>query len=380
MTTTKTNQSQEIKNHSSSGYLGSGFDHSKQDRIGILLVNLGTPDAPDTPSLKRYLKEFLSDPRIVEAPRWLWWFILRLAILPRRSGRSAAAYREVWGERGSPLAYLSQDLTQALSQQLEGLPVDVALAMRYGNPSIASVLDQMAERQVRRLLVLPLYPQYSATTSASIFDAVTSHLQRRRWIPELRFINEYFSSPAWLDAMANHIASHRAQLPQADKLVFSFHGIPRRYFLSGDPYYCQCQASARLIAQRLGLNDEQYAVTFQSRFGKEEWLQPYTDKTLEQWGKEGLKRVQVVCPGFAVDCLETLEEIAGENKEIFVHAGGGDLDYIPALNAEAAHAGALATLVRQHIQGWPAGDSAETLQLRDQRAREQAQRSGYPLP
>ncbi|MCG8466422.1 MAG: ferrochelatase [Xanthomonadales bacterium] len=362
-----------------SAFGAADYSHAKNDRIGVLFVNLGTPDAPQKPELKRYLKEFLSDPRIVEAPRWLWFLLLRLVILPTRSGKSAEAYREVWTERGSPLAYLSEDLSQAVGERLADVNVEVALAMRYGQPSVASVLDKMAEKQVRRLLVVPMYPQYSATTTASIFDAVTSHLQTRRWIPEVRFINEYFHTDAWVKAMAAHIAEHRAQLPQAERLLMSFHGIPRRYFLNGDPYYCQCQASARLIAAELGLGEDDYAVTFQSRFGKEEWLQPYTDKTLESWGKQGMKRVQVVCPGFAVDCLETLEEIAGENREIFQEAGGGELDYIPALNAEAAHADAMAEIIRPHLNGWPAGLDAEALKTRQQRAEAQSEKAGYPL-
>lgn len=364
-----------------SAYQAAHFNHAQKDRVGVLFVNLGTPDAPQKSDLKRYLKEFLSDPRIVEAPRWLWWLLLRLVILPRRSGKSAEAYREVWTERGSPLAYLSADLVEAVKTQLAGeFEVECALAMRYGSPSVANVLDQMAAQQVRRLLIVPLYPQYSATTTASIFDAVTSHLQGRRWIPELRFINEYHQYDAWVQAMADHIAAQRAKLPQAERLILSFHGIPKRYFLNGDPYYCQCQASARRIAAALNLSEDEYIVTFQSRFGKEEWLQPYTDHTLERLGREGVKRVQVVCPGFAVDCLETLEEIAGENQEIFKAAGGEALDYIPALNAEPAHAAALANIVREHLQGWPkATPDAGSLSKRQQRAEKLSKQSTYPL-
>ncbi|GAB4183092.1 MAG: ferrochelatase [Wenzhouxiangellaceae bacterium] len=357
----------------------SEFSHARGDRTGVLLVNLGTPEAPQPGALRRYLREFLSDPRVVEAPRWLWWLVLRGIILPLRSGRSARAYQEVWSEQGSPLAWHSRQLTTALAAALGEPDLEVALAMRYGQPSIAGALDDLAAKQVRRLLVLPLYPQYSATTTASVFDAVTSHLQQRRWIPELRFVNEYYQHPAWVSAMAEHIREQQAQLPPCDQLLFSYHGIPRRYFLAGDPYHCQCHATTRLLAEALGLQSAGYQQVFQSRFGREEWLRPYTDKTLEQLAASGVKRVRVVCPGFAVDCLETLEEIAMQNRELFIKAGGERLDYIPALNAQQTHAQALAQIVRDHTAGWPLTATPTAAEQRQQRAEMLAKSSGYPV-
>lgn len=362
------------------------FQHDRADRTGVLIVNLGTPKAPDASSLRTYLREFLSDPRVVEAPRWLWWLVLRGVILPFRSSRSAKAYQRVWTEKGSPLADYSARLVQAVAglmsdaQTVGGDQVVVKLAMRYGEPSISRMMDEMAEQQVRRILVLPLYPQYSATTSASVFDAVTEYCRQRRWIPELRFINEYYADEAWLNAMAGHIQKYRQQLPPAEKLIFSFHGIPRRYFLAGDPYYCQCQATVRLLTERLGMGEDDYLLTFQSRFGREEWLKPYTDHTLQALAGDGIKRVQVVCPGFAVDCLETLDEIALENREIFEHAGGEKLDYIPALNAEEPHARALAALIHRHLSGWPLGIDDTAAEERARQARQVASATTYFLP
>lgn len=329
--------------------------HNMPPRAAILLANLGTPDAPETGPVRRYLREFLWDPRVVEVPRPIWWLILNLVIVPFRSPRSAEAYRRVWTERGSPLLYHTVDLARVMQRELErSMPqVKVYPAMRYGQPGMAEALAQARADNVERLIVLPLYPQYSATTTASVFDGLARVFADIRWIPELRFITQYHHDEAWVEAIADRIAGHQAEHGVPDKLVFSFHGIPKRYLLNGDPYYCQCQSSARRIADRMKLAPEQWLVTFQSRLGKAEWLKPYTDQTLEKLGRAGTGHVQVVCPGFAVDCLETLDEIGVENRELFEHAGGGKFSYIPALNAEPDHARVLTELCWRHGQGWP---------------------------
>jgi protoporphyrin/coproporphyrin ferrochelatase len=335
--------------------------HSQPAKTAVLLVNLGTPDAPTPAALRRYLKEFLWDPRVVEVPRVLWWLILNLVILTIRPRRSAKAYASVWTEQGSPLMVHSKAIHAGVAAALKArLPgeVIVRLAMRYGNPSLPSVLDELAQANVRRLLVLPLYPQYSATTTASIFDAVAAHFAKRRWVPELRFVGQYFDSPAMIEALAEQVRAHRAIHGSADLLIFSFHGIPKRYLLKGDPYHCQCHATARLVAEKLGLRHGTWRVCFQSRFGREEWLKPYLAETLEALPKMQVRSVQVICPGFAADCLETLEEIAEENAHRFRAAGGERFEYIAALNDNPLHMTALAQLLERHLQGWPEADAA----------------------
>lgn len=327
--------------------------HGRVERCAVLLVNLGTPAAPTPAAVRRYLAEFLTDPRVIELPRWLWWPVLHGVILPFRSRRSAHAYGQVWTDRGSPLATHTADLADALGEAM-GEHVDVAWAMRYGEPSIPSVLQRLnAEGTLRRLLVVPLYPQYSATTTASVFDAVTAELRTWRWPPELRFVNDYWRETAWLDAVAGRIDAFWREHGRGDRLLFSFHGIPRRYFMAGDPYHCQCQGSARRIAERLGLDASHWQLSFQSRVGREEWLKPYTDETVRRLAREGVRRLDVVCPGFAVDCLETLEEIAMQNRDGFMAAGGESLRYIPALNAGDDHVRALQAVADRHGQGWP---------------------------
>jgi protoporphyrin/coproporphyrin ferrochelatase len=324
--------------------------------LGILLVNLGTPDAPTTAAVRRYLAEFLSDPRIVALPRFVWQIILHGIVLRVRPKRSAAAYQSIWSDEGSPLLAISRRQTAALEQALGprlGGRVSFALGMRYGNPSIAQALETLRKHNVQRLLVLPLYPQYSATTTASIFDAVTSELQRWRRIPEVRFIHRYYDDPAYLDVLSESIREFRQREGEARKLLFSFHGIPKDYYTAGDPYPDQCQATARGVVERLGLTTEQWLLSFQSRFGAQEWMKPYTSDTLKQWGAEGIDSVQVVCPAFAADCLETLEEISVENRETFLHAGGKSYAYIPALNDRPDHIAMLADLIARHVSGWP---------------------------
>jgi len=313
------------------------IDSTTPDCLGILLVNLGTPDSPTTEDVRRYLAEFLSDTRVVEIPRLLWWFILNGIILRTRPKRSAEAYASVWTAEGSPLMQVSQLQVEALQRQLDDVmdqPVKVALAMRYGNPSIAAGLDQLRQANANRLLVLPLYPQYCAATTASIFDAVTAELQCWRRIPELRFINRYQDHPTYIRALADSVRIAWEQREQPERLLISFHGIPQDYADGGDPYPEECRTTASLLAAELGLTDDRWAISFQSRMGRKPWIQPYTDKILKAWGKEGVKSVQVICPGFAADCLETLEEIAVENRDYFLKAGGESYHYIPALNAK----------------------------------------------
>lgn len=358
-------------------YLGRpDYPHGSPSRCGVLLVNLGTPDAATASALRRYLAEFLADPRVIELPRALWYPILYGVILPLRSPRSARAYRKVWTDQGSPLRSNSEAITQALAEYLRsaGQTVEVKLAMRYGSPSVAEVLDQWQQQGLRRLLVLPLYPQYSATTSASVFDAIYKALGRWRWQPELRLITDYADSDRWVQAVAQSIRSHWQQHGRGDRLMFSFHGIPQRYLRAGDPYFCQSHASARRIAAALELGEEEWILSFQSRVGREEWLRPYTDEVLKTLPGEGVRTLDVVCPGFAADCLETLEEIAMQNAELFVESGGQTLRYIPALNAAPAHVEALAELVQRHGQGWPEFDGAAAVTTLE-RVREDGRRA-----
>jgi ferrochelatase len=345
------------------------FTHSQNDKVGVLVTNLGTPDAPKKAELKRYLKEFLSDPRVVEVPRLLWWMILNLVILNIRPKRSAKAYETVWSDRGSPLMYYTHDQANALRDKLQhqhGDNVVVDFAMRYGSPSVDSVVDKMLQQGVRKLLVLPLYPQYCASTTGSTFDAIAHSFSKRRWIPELRFVTHYHDNPDYINAVADKIKAHWHEHGRADKLIFSYHGIPKRYLLNGDPYHCECHKTSRLIAQALGIEADEHFTSFQSRFGREEWLKPYTDESLKAFPKQGVKSVQIVCPGFAADCLETIEEIGEENREYFIEAGGERYEYIAALNADEAHIQALTNLLESHLQGWTT--TPENTQLRSELA------------
>lgn len=339
------------------------FTHEQPARAGVLLTNLGTPDAPTPAAVRRYLAEFLADTRVVEIPRALWWLILHGVILRTRPARSARNYQKIWTTEGSPLLAISQRQRAALATLLAERhpePIQVALGMRYGNPSIASALTELRAAGVRRLLILPLYPQYSAATTASTFDAIAAELRTWRWLPELRLITHYHDQDGYLDALADSVRAARRVEP-AERLLFSFHGLPKRNLLAGDPYYCHCQKTARLVAERLALPPEQWAVAFQSRFGRAEWLQPYTSVLLADWANAGIKRVDVLCPGFAADCLETLEEIAIENRQVFLNAGGEQYRYIPALNDAPGHLRALTELIEQQTGGWPEfGTGGET--------------------
>ncbi len=329
--------------------------HGKPTGTAIVLVNLGTPDAPTSSAVRRYLKQFLSDPRVVEIPRLVWSPILHLAILPFRSGQSAAKYDAIWEEEGSPLRIHTERQARLLALALNrrGHRVRVVHAMRYGNPGVPAVLRKLKEEGCDRILVLPAYPQYSGTTTASIFDAVFAHYRQVRDVPELRFVKHYHDHEGYVRALRQSVLAHWEMAGLPEKLVMSFHGVPKRTLEQGDPYFHECQQTARLLAQSLGLSSEQYLVTFQSRFGKAEWLQPYTAPTLQQLARDGVRRVDVICPGFTSDCLETLEEIAMEVRQDFLRAGGSDFHYIPCLNEDDAWIAALAEIAEQHMIGWP---------------------------
>jgi len=323
----------------------------------LLLVNLGSPEAPTVPAVRRYLRQFLTDPRVVELPRWLWRVILELAILPRRPKESAAKYSAIWQEGGSPLLNGTAQLAKALQQVLGSDGPRVAWAMRYGKPSVASVLDQLGAEGLRRLLVVPLYPHYCAATTASVFDAVTEALRSWRDIPEVRFVRNWHDHPLWVGRVAQTIRESWTSNGEPEQLLFSFHGMPQKSLLAGDPYHCECHKSARLIAEALGIPRQKWQVTFQSRFGPSQWLQPYTQDTLESLARSGVKRVAVVCPGFVIDCLETLEEIAQECRSAFLAAGGTSFQYIPCLNADPEWARDFAAILTPHLAGWPSCSS-----------------------
>lgn len=317
---------------------------------GVLLVNLGTPDAPTPEAVKRYLAEFLHDHRVVDLTRWLWCPILHGIILQTRPKRVAKAYAEVWTEQGSPLLAISRQQQVALQQllQIEGYDVPVELAMTYGNPSMANSLQALVDRGVEEVIVLPLYPQYSATTTGAVFDKLAKVIAKRPEFPALTFIRDYYRTDGYLDALAQSVKDHWQEQGRGERLLISFHGIPKRYADNGDPYPKHCHHTANELAKRLDLKEGEWLCSFQSRFGREEWLQPYTDKTLEQWGSD-IRQVDVICPAFAADCLETLEEIQVENRDIFQQAGGEILAYIPALNDRVDHIRLLADLVQQKL-------------------------------
>ena len=328
--------------------------HGQPARTAVVLCNLGTPDAPTAPAVRSYLAEFLGDPRVVEIPKALWWIILHGIILRTRPKKSAAKYASIWMPEGSPLKVWTEKQATLLRGFLgeRGHQTTVRYAMRYGNPSIPNVLDQLKAEGHTRILILPLYPQYSGTTTASVFDAVYDWAARLRSIPELRFVNRYQDHAGYINALARSITAHWQAHGRPDKLVMSFHGVPERTLKLGDPYHCECHKTARLLAERLGLQPSQYQLTFQSRFGKAQWLQPYTQPTVEALAQSGVKRVDVVCPGFTSDCLETLEEINMEVREAFLHHGGKEFHYIPCLNDNLDWINALADVAQQHLAGW----------------------------
>ena len=355
------------------------YEHGLPESLGVLLVNLGTPDDQTPDAVRRFLRQFLSDPRVVEFPRLLWLAVLHGYILRTRPAVTAEAYQKIWTEQGSPLLLHSIDIADAMQEKLSARlsgAVNVELAMSYGKPSIETAVQKLFDQFVTRIVVLPLYPQYSGTTTASVFDAVTSLLSRRRWVPELRFINHYHDANGYVSALVASIRDFWDLQGRGDRLLMSFHGLPKRTLINGDPYHCQCQKTARLVAAELELDDDYWQVSFQSRVGREEWFRPYTDEILQQWGHDKLSKVDVVCPGFAADCLETLEEIAIRGVATFAAAGGGELRYIPALNARDDHIAFLSRTIEKNVAGWPEAspdwshsEAARRLEKSMQRAR-----------
>jgi len=346
------------------------FQHGQTPRTAVLFCNLGTPDAPTASDVRRYLAEFLSDPRVVEIPRLIWLLILHGIILRFRPAKSAAKYASVWTPEGSPLKIWTEKQAKLLQGWLaqRGHDVQVRYAMRYGSTSIASQLDALKAAGTTRVLIMPAYPQYSATTTASLFDAVYHWAEKVRTIPELRFVNHYHDDAGYIGALAASIQKHWALNGRPDLLVMSFHGVPERTLHLGDPYHCECYKTARLLSEKLGLAKNQFKVTFQSRLGRAKWLEPYTEPSLIALGKAGVKRVDVVCPGFTSDCLETLEEINMEAREAFLHAGGKEFHYIPCLNDDPAWITALCEVTQQHLMGWPTQAAVDAPALATSRA------------
>ena len=322
--------------------------------VGILLVNLGTPDQPTARSIRRYLSEFLSDRRVIEVPTWLWQIILQGIILNLRPRKLVPRYKSIWLDEGSPLLVYSQAQAAGLQQALitKGIRAHVALGMRYGNPSVASAFDELRTKGCGRILTVPMYPQYAASTTATAVDAVMAHAGRLRDQPELRFIKRYYYDSGYIGALAGQVQRYWQEHGKPQRLVLSFHGLPRRAIEQGDPYRRDCMATAALLKQRLGEDGERVYVTFQSRFGAQRWLEPYTEPTLKQWARQGITEVDVICPGFLADCLETLEEIQVECRDAFLVAGGKQFRYLPCLNSQPAWIEALAGLVMQHMSGW----------------------------
>lgn len=333
------------------------YHHGSSAKTAVLLVNLGTPEAPNASSLRRYLGQFLSDPRVVEIPKAIWWLILHGIILRIRPAKSAAKYASIWQPKGSPLRVITELQTSLLQTELtqRGHHITVRHAMRYGQPSVASELSRLKAEGCERILVLPMYPQYAASTTATVVDELSRWLLQTRNQPEIRTVKHFHDHTGYINALARSVEAHwqmHGRLADDGKLLMSFHGLPKRSLTLGDPYFCECQKTGRLLAERLGLTAEQYQVTFQSRFGKAEWLQPYTAQTVKALGTSGTQRLDVICPGFVADCLETLEEIAQEVRSDFIQAGGREFHYIPCLNENSDWITSLAALCETHILGW----------------------------
>jgi ferrochelatase len=322
------------------------FKHQNRQKIGILICNLGTPESYQTKDVRKFLRQFLSDGRVIEIPKIIWWFILNGIILTLRPSKSAKLYKSVWTKEGSPLLVFSKKLIEKL-KLVTNDDCEVELAMRYGNPNMEEALLSLKNKNCRKLIVLPMFPQYSGTTTGSIFDEVTRVLSKWRWVPSLNFINSYHDNDYYINALADSVSTHlQKNTPQ--KIIFTYHGIPKRNFDLGDPYQCYCQKTTRLVAEKLNLKEDEYMTTFQSRFGPAEWLKPYTSDTMEELPKKGIKNILVVAPAFSVDCLETIEEIDEENKEIFLNSGGQNFTYVPCLNDSDGHVNFLKQLIDKH--------------------------------
>ena len=331
------------------------YKHGKKEKIGILITNIGKPDKPNKEALKTYLKEFLSDPRVIEIPKLIWQAILRLIILNLRPQKSAKLYKSIWKKEGGPLLVMLKKQKKGIQKTLRknSKNLEIEIGMRYGNPSIKLGLEKLRSKSCRKILILPLYPQYCAATTGSTFDKVTKILRKWRWIPEIRFVNNYFEESMYIECLVKSIKESWKKFGKTQKLIFSYHGVPKKYLLKGDPYYCFCQKTTRLVAERMKLKKKDYITTFQSRFGPGEWLQPYTDKTLEELPKKGIKKIHILSPGFSSDCLETLEELEVQNKENFLSSGGERYNYIKCLNDDPQHLKMLGFLILNHIKGWP---------------------------
>ena len=321
-------------------------ENAVSKKVGVLLVNLGSPEAPTTSAVRRYLKEFLWDPRVVNLPRSLWWIILNFFVLPFRPRKSAKAYKKIWQENGSPLVFWTQQLAEKVAKQFDGDSFSIDHVMRYGKPSIVKQLAKYKKSQIDELIVIPLYPQYSSTTTASVYDAVIQRVMKWWYIPSVRIVSDYYQRPIYIEALADSVKTHWEKHGKNDMLLMSFHGLPAKLTEWGDPYFDQCHCTAELLAEKLSLTEGQWKIVFQSRFGKAKWLQPYCIEVLQVLPEQGIKSVDVICPGFSVDCLETLEEIEIANKAIFQEAGGQSYRYIPALNDSDKHVDLMVDMIK----------------------------------
>tara|TARA_B100001059_G_scaffold81778_1_gene79814 strand:- start:251 stop:1270 length:1020 start_codon:yes stop_codon:yes gene_type:complete len=330
------------------------YVHGTKSKIGILLTNLGTPDEPTAKSLKVYLKEFLSDTRVIETPKWIWWLILNGIILNIRPAKSAKLYKSIWADGGSPLMVNARKQLQLTEKRFKDSHPHLIfdLGMRYGNPSIKSALNNLRKQNCDKIIIFPLYPQYCAATTGSTFDAVAKEFLNWRWVPSLRFISNYHTSDQYITALCNSIKEYWEKNSKPKKLIFSYHGVPKKYLDKGDPYHCFCHRTTRLVREKMNLDEDLCLTTFQSRFGPAEWLQPYTDKTIEKFAKDGVDDIQIISPAFSSDCLETIEELNGENREIFMDNGGKKFDYIPCLNDRIDHIDMIETLIKSEMNGW----------------------------
>ena len=329
-----------------------GFDPDYQNKIGVLITNLGTPDQPTKKSLRKYLKEFLSDSRVVDYNRILWYFVLYGIILNIRPKKSAKLYKKIWTSKGSPLMVHMTEIVEKIQIAMNQKNLMIELGMRYGNPSLESALKKFKSNNVMNVLIIPLYPQAGSPTSSSTLDKINDVLKKWPWVPNIRFVNGYHDRDEYINGIHNLIKDSIPDIKEIEMLIFSFHGMPFRYLKEGDPYYCFCHKTARLVAEKLKMEDQKYSLAFQSRFGREEWLKPYVDEEIIKFAKNGVKKLHIISPGFSVDCLETLEEIQIQYKDLFIENGGEDLVYIPCLNSNEDQINMLQSMVQENITGW----------------------------